>query len=155
MREMADRVHIAHLVNPVRSPQDPVLAQTQALTFESMRMAAAQAERVARVDLLTAQYPEDHEIIPAFFERTPDLDRSVADVHPFSVTRRLPILADLLERLYSASSARYLVYTNLDIILHPSFYEEVARRVATGLDALIINRRRIPPHYRSVEDLPE
>ena len=152
---MADRVHIAHLINPVRSPQEAALAETQALTFESMRQAAAQARRVARVDLLTAQYAEDHEIIPAFFTRTPDLDRSVADVHRFSVQRKLPLLGDLLQRLYASSSARYLVYTNLDIILHPSFYEEVAGRIGAGLDALIINRRRIPPHYRSVGDLAE
>lgn len=120
-----------------------------------MRRAAAQAEHVARVDLLTAQFAEDHEIIPGFFQRTPDLERSVADVHPFSVRRQLPLLADLLERLYAATSARYLVYTNVDIILHPSFYEVVAGRLASGLDALIINRRRIASHYRSVEDLPE
>jgi len=152
---MADRIHIAHLVNPVRSPQAPELAETQALTFESMRRAAAQAEHVARIDLLTAQYPEDHEIIPAFFTRTPDLERCVADVHHFSVHRKLPLLADLLERLYRGSSARYLVYTNLDIILHPAFYETVASRLGAGLDALIINRRRVPAHYRSVEDLNE
>src|SRR5262245_11084700 len=143
---MGQKIHIAHLVNPVRSPQDPGLAHTQALTFESMRAAAAQAEHVARVDLFTAQYPEDHEIIPAYFSRTPDLDRSVADVHTFSVHRRLPLLADLLERLQAATTARYLVYTNVDIILHPSFYEVVAARLGAGLDALIINRRRIASH---------
>jgi hypothetical protein len=151
---MVRKVHLAHLINPVRSPIDPALASAQRLTFESMRRAAEQAAAVARIDLLTSQYPEDHGIIPSYFTRTPDLERSVADVQDFSVRRRLPLLADLLDRLYAASDAPYLVYTNVDIILHPSFYEAVVHRIRAGLDAFIINRRRIPDHYHSLEDLP-
>jgi hypothetical protein len=151
---MVPPVHIAHLINPVRFPVDPALAQTQGLTFESMRLAAAQAAP-ARVELLTTQYPEDHEIIPASFTKTPDLERSVADLHSFTVPRKLPLLADLIDRLYASSTAPYLIYTNADIILHPSFYREVASRIENGLDAFIINRRRIAGHYRRVEDLPE
>ena len=138
----------------MRSPVDADLAVAQPLTFESMRRAAEQAGGLADVDLLTTQYPEDHEIIPPFFTRTPDLERSVADGHDFSVFRKLPLLADLLDRLYASSSAEYLIYTNVDIILHPSFYREVANRIDSGLDAFIINRRRIPARYRSTQDLP-
>lgn len=152
---MTDKVHIAHLINPVRSPEEDRLAATQHLTFESMRRAAEQAAGVARVDLLTTQYPEDHDVIPPYFTRTPDLERSVADVHRFSVHRKLPMLADLLARLYTSSSAPFLIYTNLDIIVHPSFYEEVAARINSGLDAFIINRRRIPGHDYTIDDLPE
>lgn len=152
---MDDRIHIAHLINPVRTPVAHELAYLQPLTFESMRRAAAEAAEVARVDLLTTQFPEDHEIIPTFFERTRDLDRSVADLQGFSVRRKLPLIADLVERLYTGSSAPYLIYTNVDIILHPSFYRAVVKRIKTGLDAFIINRRRVPDHYRSVAELPE
>jgi hypothetical protein len=151
---MPQKIHIAHLINPVRSPVDADLARTQPLTFESMRRAAVQARHVARVDLLTTQYPEDHGIIPPFFTRTPDLSRSVADLHVFSKVRKLPLLGDLLERLHAFSSAHYLIYTNVDIILHPTFYQEVAKRIEGGLDAMIINRRRLPAHYRCIEDLP-
>jgi hypothetical protein len=150
---MAERLHIAHLINPVRFPVDPRLADTQPLTFESMRRAADAARQTVQVDLLTTQYPEDHAIIPPYFTRTRDLDRSVADLHRFSVPRKLPLLADLVDRLYSSSSAPYLIYTNVDIILHPSFYVQVGDRVRRGLDAFIINRRRVPAEYRSVEDL--
>jgi hypothetical protein len=152
---MEELLHIAHLVNPVRSPIDSDLACAQPLTFESMRRAAEQASDAARIELLTAQYPEDHEIIPPYFTRTPDLDRCVADLHPFTVYRKLPLIADLVERLYSGSSAPWLVYTNVDIILHPTFYRQVVARIRSGLDAFIINRRRVPNHYRSVEDLPQ
>ena len=152
---MDDRPHIAHLINPVRRPIDSDLRYAQPLTFESMRRAADQAKKIARVDLLSAQYPEDHEIIPPYFLPTPDLDRCVADMSTFSVYRKLPLIADLVERLYSGSSAPYLIYTNVDIILHPTFYQEVATRIRSGLDAFIINRRRVPNHYRSIEDLPK
>lgn len=150
---MDDRLHIAHLVNPVRSPIDSDLTYSQPLTFESMRRASEQAKDVARIDLLSSQFPEDHEIIPPYFTRTPDLDRCVADLHPFTVYRKLPLIADLVERLYSGSRAPWLIYTNVDIILHPTFYQQVACRIRSGLDAFIINRRRVPDHYRSVEDL--
>src|SRR5262245_57741465 len=151
---MPQKIHIAHLINPVRSPVDPTLAQTQPLTFESMRRAAEQAQPAATIELLTTQYSEDHDIIPAYFTRTRDLDRCVADIKGFSVRRKLPLLHDLLERLYTSSSAPYLIYTNVDIILHPSFYENVASRIRAGLDAFIINRRRVPGHYRTIQDLP-
>jgi hypothetical protein len=152
---MDGRIHIAHLVNPVRVPVAHELTYTQPLTFESMRRAAAEAEDVADVDLLTTQFPEDHEIIPPYFTRTRDLERSVADLHGFSVRRKLPLIGDLVERLYNGSSAPYLIYTNVDILVHPTFYREVAARINSGLDAFIINRRRVPDHYRSLADLPE
>ena len=152
---MDDIIHIAHLVNPIRRPVYAELAQAQRLTFESMRRAAVQAAPDVRVDLLTTQYPEDHAIIPAFFRRTPDLQRSVADFHPFRVPRKLPLLCDLIDRLYAGSEAPYLIYTNVDILLHPTFYRVVASRIRTGLDAFMINRRRVPGHYRTVEDLAE
>lgn len=152
---MDHRLHIAHLVNPVCSPIDRDLAHAQPLTFESMRRSAEEAKDVARIDLLTAQYSEDHKIIPPYFTRTPDLDRCVADLHPFTVYRKLPLIADLVQRLYFGSGAPYLIYTNVDIILHPNFYREVVVRIRSGLDAFIINRRRVPSHLRALEDLPK
>jgi len=152
---MANKLHIAHLVNPVRNPPDQQLAQIQHLTFESMRRAAERASPVADVELLTTQYPEDHPIIPSYFRKTTDLDRSAGDVADCSVYRKLPLLCDLVGRLYSESTADYLIYTNVDIVVHPDFYLRVADRIASGLDAFIINRRRIPGHYRSIDDLDE
>jgi hypothetical protein len=152
---MSEPAHIAHLINPVHSPLESALAETQHLTFESMRLAAAHAMPDVRVDLLSAQFPEDHQIIPKFFIRTPDLNRSVADLRRSAGGAKLPLLCDLIERLYHCSDAPYLIYTNLDIILHPTFYQEVAARIRSGLDAFIINRRRVPGHYRSVHQLPD
>jgi hypothetical protein len=151
---MSGRLHIAHLINPVRFPGEAALADTQLLTFESMRVAAAHAKPDVHIELITGQYAEDHPIIPDYFHRTADLERSAADLHPFTTPRKLPLLRDLLDRLFAATSAPYLIYTNVDIILHPSFYREVGARIASGLDAFIINRRRIPDQYRAVANLP-
>jgi len=96
---MDDRIHIAHLINPVRFPVDSELTHTQPLTFESMKRAAAQADDVARIDLLTAQYPEDRVIIPPLFTQTNDLERSVADLGSFSVNRKLPLIGHHLASL--------------------------------------------------------
>jgi len=107
-----------------------------------------------RIDLLTAQFPEDHDVIPDYFRQTPDLERSAADFGTFQRPKKLPLLRDLLYRLYEASEAPYLIYTNVDIALQPHFYLEVAKRIRGGLDAFIVNRRRIPGHFRTLEELP-
>jgi len=150
---MTRKIRIAHLVNPVRNPLESSLSDDQQLTFESMRRAAEHARAIADVDLVTTQYEEDRPIIPSYFRVTPDLDRSAGDVAGCSKFRKLPLLCDLIGRLHSETDADYLIYTNVDIILHPTFYTEVSARIADGLDAFIINRRRVPNHYHQISDL--
>jgi hypothetical protein len=111
-------------------------------------------QRGIAVDLVTAQFPEDHDIIPNYFIQTPDLEQSAADFGEFSRPKKLPLLRDLLHRLYHASDAPYLIYTNVDIALQPHFYVEVEKRIRGGLDAFMVNRRRIPGHFRTVGELP-
>jgi hypothetical protein len=152
---MTDPVRIAHLLNPVKVPVYSELTHAQPITFETMRVARELARPEVTVELLTAQFPEDHEIIPEYFRKTPDLERSVADFGAFTKPKKLPLLKDLLARLYHASDAHYLIYTNVDIALQPHFYLEVANRIRSGLDAFIINRRRIPGHFRALDELPE
>lgn len=148
-------MHLAHLVNPVKSPVYSELSYAQPITFETMRRAREMASlQDIRIDLITAQFPEDHCVIPNYFRRTPDLERSAADFASFAHPKKLPLLRDLLHRLYEASQAPYLIYTNVDIALQPHFYLEVAKRIRAGLDAFIVNRRRIPGHFRSLEELP-
>jgi hypothetical protein len=148
-------MHLAHLVNPVKSPIASELSLAQPVTFETMRRANEMAgAHDIKVDLLTAQFPEDREIIPDYFRQTPNLERSAADFGTFTHFRKFPLLRDLIERLYQASDAPFLIYTNVDIALQPDFYLEVAKRIRGGLDAFIVNRRRIPGHFRRVEELP-
>ena len=146
---------IAHIVNPVDIAPTSDLYLAQPITFESMRRAKDYAAAAGvKVELLTAQYPEDHAIIPTYFTKTPDLERSILDLGTFQHPRKLPLVVDLLNRLYEHSEADYLIYTNVDIALMPHFYTFVAKTAASGYDTFVINRRVIPADWTSPEELP-
>jgi len=146
-------LHIAHMVNPVNAAPGSDLTVAQPVTFESMRRARDLAEGVD-VSLFTCQYPEDRAVLPEGFTATDDLDRSVLDVGSFSKPRKLPLIADIISRLYHATDAEILVYTNVDIALMPYFYTTIAAMVEDGHDAMVINRRTISDHHRDPDGLP-
>lgn len=146
---------IAHIVNPIAVEPPSDLCIAQPITFETMLQARRFAQERVNVQLLTAQYAEDRCMIQPGFERTPDLDRSVTDLRPFLRQRKLPILRDILDRLYAASpQAEYLIYTNVDIALTPGFYLAIDRLLEAGFDALVINRRTLSSRYANVENIP-
>jgi hypothetical protein len=145
---------IAHIVNPVLVDDSSDLFLAQPVTFETMRIAKELARGSLDIQLFSAQYPEDEPVIPAGLCRTPDLDRSVLEFGSFDKPRKLPLLKDVLDRLYEATPAEYLVYTNVDIGLMPQFYLAVDRFIDAGFDAFVINRRTISNRFTSVEQLP-
>ncbi len=145
---------VAHIINPVVVDQASDLYVAQPITFETMKIAQKFAAGQVDVDLFTAQFAEDHPLIPAGFYLTPDLDRSVVDFGAFRKKRKLPLLADILDRLYGASEAEYFVYTNVDISLQPHFYVAVNALIAQGYDAFVINRRTIDAAYRNLSEIP-
>lgn len=106
------------------------------------------------ISLFSAQYQEDLEQVPPYFIKTPNLERSVLDSSHFDIPRKLPLIADLLQKMYDNSDAEYLIYTNVDIIVLPYFYTAVFSFIQQGYDAFIINRRRISDRYKNVSDLP-
>lgn len=146
-------ITIGHIINPVKVDRTSDLYVAQPITFETMRAAQAIAGR--GIELYTAQYPEDRPIIPAGFTATPDLERSILDFGQFREQRKLPLLRDILDRLYEATDAEYLIYTNVDIGLQPVFYLAVRHFVQEGYDALIINRRTISGRYTSIAEIPQ
>ncbi len=146
-------VTFAHIVNPLMADASSDLFIAQPITFETMRRAQALAAPDPDVALFSAQYREDRPVVPPFFEQTPDLDRSVLDVGEFKVRRKLPLLRDILDRLYEASDADYFVYTNVDIALQSEFYRAVDGFIKSGCDAFVINRRTIPDTFTTVEQL--
>ncbi|MCB9234520.1 MAG: hypothetical protein H6581_22890 [Bacteroidia bacterium] len=145
----------AHLINPVNAGPESDLRMAQPITFASMQRAKMQAEAEGKisVQLLSVQFPEDHAIIPPYFTCTPDLERSVLDVGHFTVPRKYPLIGDLLERLYTHSTAEYLIFTNVDIGVQPHFYTRVNEIIEAGHEAFIINRRRIPAIYPTPDHL--
>ena len=94
-------------------------------------------------------------MVPNEFHATVNLSRDVTDLQTFSRKMNLPILKDILDRLYNESDAEYLIFTNVDIGLQPHFYEQVLEIISSGHDAFIINRRRIPAKFHSVDQLVE
>jgi hypothetical protein len=148
-------IKLAHIINPVVVPQSSSLYFAQPVTFETMRRARDQAKMEVDISFFTAQYPEDLEIIPLDFSPTYNLERSILDFGEFKNPRKLPLLKDILDRLYAATDAEYLVYTNVDIALQSHFYIRIAEFIAAGHDAFTINRRTINGAYTSLEQLPE
>lgn len=145
---------LAHVINPVAIGPGSDLHIAQPVTFASMHFARQFSPSLYDVQLLTAQYPEDHAVIPGFFTRTPDLTQSVLDYGSFSKPRKLPLIRDILDRLVEATDADHLIYTNVDIALMPGFYAAVCKLIEGGLDAFVINRRTISKQYTSPAELP-
>ena len=144
-----------HIVNPVIVDRSSDLYTAQPITFETMRIARDFARDVVEVKLLTAQYPEDRALVPEWFQPTPDLGRSILDVGTFGKERKLPLLVDILNRLYTTlPEADYLIYSNVDISLMPHFYSAVKSFIDAGYDAFAINRRTISENFNGVEDIP-
>lgn len=143
---------LAHAVNPVTPPEGSDLGVAQSIAFECMQKAARFSSEL-RVEHLAMVYPQDASMVPDGFIRTADLDRSVMDVAVFDTVRRLPLLADLLQRAHDATDADWLIFTNVDISPMPYFYEAVHRWLSLGHDTLVINRRTISGEWHSNDDI--
>jgi hypothetical protein len=145
----------AHIVHPLIVPESSDLFKAQPVTFKTMQTAREFAGDMVEVEFYSAQYREDRGIVPADFTMTPDLDRSVMDVATFKHPRRLPLLKDVLDRLYAAATdAEYLIYTGVDIALQPYFYTTVNNIINQGVDAFIINRRVLSETFQELEQIP-
>ncbi len=144
----------AHVINPVKVGTNSDLFIAQPVTFETQKIAKESAIN-AEVELFSINYPEDDEIVPSHYQRLPHLERSILDVAAFEEKRKLPVLADILQRLYDATDAEYLIYTNVDIALQPNFYDKAAEFVEAGYNGIVINRRTINDRFRSVDEIPE
>lgn len=152
---MEKTIKIAHIIHPciVAPSSDLVIAQP--ITFETMHLAGEFTGNGIDVELYATQYGDEERIpLPGSFIRTRDLTRSIGDVGVFRIKRKLALIKDILDILYESSSADYLIYTNVDIALQPYFYRVTANIIRQGYDAFIINRRTIPDHYSSIEEIP-
>lgn len=148
-------IKVAHIVNPVKIKESSDLHTAQPITFQTMQTAQQLAKLAGvEVELYTAQFPEDHSIIPDYFHKTPDLKRSILDLKTFKNKRKLPLIKDILDNLYNAADADYFIYTNVDIGVMPHFYTSIAGIINQGYDAFIINRRTIRENYIKIEEIP-
>jgi len=143
------------MINPVIVGKSSDLFFAQPITFATMKIARQFAAGQVEVELLTTQYPEDRALVPDDFKMAPDLERSVLEVAHFALQRKLPLVKDILDRLYeTATDAEYLIFTNNDIAVMPYFYTAVNALIDAGYDALVINRRIISDEYRALAEIP-
>lgn len=150
-----NRIRIAHIVNPFTAPISSDVSFAQAVSYESIRIAKEFSAGHPQVELFCTQYIEDHPAIPQGFTPCPDLDQSVLDYGSFTIKRKLPIISEILGRLFARTDADYLIFTNADIGLLPHFYQTIARFIDHGHLAFTINRRTISNTYKSIEELPD
>lgn len=148
-------IRIAHIINPVIVEPSSDLFIAQPITFATIQTAKECAKGILDVEVFTTQYSEDRSIIPPGFVITQDLERSVLDFGDFKIPRRLPLIRDILDRLYEAAvDADYMIYTNVDIAVMPHFYLAVSTLINQGFDAFTINRRTITNLYASIDQIP-
>lgn len=147
-------IKIAHIVNPVKISEKHDLFKAQPITFASMENAKKFSALGNDIVLCSTQFEEDKSIIPDFFQKLSNLDKSVLDINPTLQGQKLPLINDILSKLNEIPDADYYIYTNVDIALMPQFYDAVFKYISQGNDAIIINRRRLSNHYQSIEELP-
>jgi hypothetical protein len=144
----------AHVINPVLVGPSSDLFVAQPITFETMRIARCFTIGQIEVVLYAVQFPEDEPVAPLDFIPLPSLERSVLDCGQFQQQRKLPLLRDILDRLYQATDAEYLIYTNVDIGLLPHFYVTIGDIIESGIDSLVVNRRTISDRYTQINEIP-
>lgn len=143
-----------HLINPFAVSVNNRQYEIQQVTFKAIEEAWKHRGNIA-VELKTAQFREDHNIIPPIFTRTPDLKRSVLDNSEFLLKRKLPFLSDILKRILKYSYADYAIFTNVDIIPSTNFYIKIYEILQEGTHAFTINRRTISEFPNTPDRLPE
>lgn len=143
----------AHIINLFDAPETSDLKLAQEVTVASMIRAKTDAENDCSVELLSCQTKQDRHLVSSQFQCTEDLTRSVLNKDKFQKQLELPILRDILDRLYNESDAEYLIFTNVDIGVQPNFYQKINEFIDAGHDAFMINRRRIPAKFNSVNEL--
>ncbi len=143
----------AHIINPFDAPTGSHWRLAREVTFASIIRAKKEAEGKVVVNLLSAQFTRDRVLVPTEFTPTLDLDRDVTNVAGFKSPRPLPLLQDILNRLASNVESEYLIYSNTDIAVMPSFYIAIDELINQGYDAIVINRRCISNKFTSVDQL--
>ncbi len=103
---------IAHIINPVKVPEDRDLSWQQPITFETMRRAkvlSSAIELELDIELVATLYPEDKGYGIEDFIKTEPLEMSVLDVQSFRIPRKLPLFKEILQKLYDTSDADYFI----------------------------------------------
>lgn len=144
---------ICHILNPVKVSKTHDLFIAQPITFASVFRARETLADADKPELLALTYPEDDETVPPGFRQVRLPERSIREITHNPSCAKLPLLADILHTAYEHTDAEYIIFSNVDIAVQPTFYRFVQQKISEGSDGFIINRRRIPEGHFSPADL--
>jgi len=143
---------IFHIINPINIDPNSDLYLAQPVTFESLRRARAYSGNNG-ISIVSAQFDEDHSVIPSFIKKTTDLERSIIDLDK-SMKRKLPLIADIINKAFEESQdGDYIIYSNVDIAVMPFFYDWIKDKIDQGVEAFVINRRTISEQFNKPDQL--
>ena len=151
------KIKISHIINPffAKKGNRSYLDVAQPITFKTMLRAKQVAERSnINVKLMTCQFSnKDLEGVPKAFITTPHLEKSILDYKDFgSLKLKLPRICDILQKAYDHSDDDYVVYTNVDIAVMPTFYKNIYDLITKdGFESMVINRVDISKFARRDE----
>lgn len=146
--------HLAlhHAIN-LHTPTTDEPGSVQAATTESMIRAKGYALSTVptmSVSLLAVQLEREAGLLPPGFASCHHLRRTIRDLPDFRDGRPLPLLFDILVCVAGSTQSGYVIFTNSDICIQPSFYLFVQSALCAGFDSLVINRRTISADARHV-----
>ena len=146
---------IAHIINPTKVKEKSDLEIAQPISLESIRRARLFADSDMAIKLYATHFEDEAINLNTAFTTLSHLTRSVLDLDPNLKRRQLPLIGDILSKTKEMDEFDYLIFSNMDIGLMPSFYLSVQQHIQQGHDAIVINRRRLSKKYSSVDQLPE
>lgn len=146
---------LAHVINVTEitaQKQSSYLHIAQPTTLRSMLHARAGAPGDVAVELIAIKHRSEQVSLPEGFVRAPDIAtyawEHIEELRTVEPKRPLPRLVDIVAPGQHVTDAEFMIYTNLDIGLYPSFYAEVAALIRKGHDGFCINRRDLPKIVR-------
>ena len=112
---------------------------------------------------MAVTFPEDADVVPAGIVNAPNLQRAVTDIGSFAVARPLPLLFDILRNgllphvswpRTERTAVDFVVMTNSDIHVQPTFYCVLGQLIKQGFDVITVNRRTIDVSEKDRNFLP-
>jgi len=125
----------------------------QEVTLQTMRLAREFTGRQVGLELHAAVFPEDSGLVPPFFDGALPLSRSILDFQAHGSGRKLPLIGEILDKLFQVSRADYFIYTNADIAVQPYFYLALPGLIAASPDSFIVTRRTIDAAFNRPDQL--
>jgi hypothetical protein len=143
-------IKFRHIIHVYDDKDTPTNTAVQAISFDTVADAIALASASFQAACVAVTYPDDKHLVPPGVTLSEPLSRCAYDVIDVCERRPLPLLYDILDLGLSAfinwngdDFEEFIVMTNSDIHIQPTFYRLAAEIIGMGYDVATINRRTI------------